>query len=110
MPSRRVTLPEPRALGHLCTMDTTALTTVLSLRRRDVAFSHLARRARALARVGRVSPARPGFRVDETRHVQPDMIDRDAWLEWGRAHLTPEEFARRERAVEADRAGQRAAV
>lgn len=109
MTSRRVTLPEPRAVGHLCTMDTAALTTVPSVRRRDVAFSQLARRVRLLALVGRTASA-PVFRVDESRHVDPDAIDRDAWLEWGRAHLTREEFDRRERAVEVDRAAQRVSV
>jgi hypothetical protein len=50
------------------------------------------------------------YRVDASIVLDPSVIDDEAWLEWGRANLTADEYARRCRAVEIDRAAAKQAA
>lgn len=101
MPTRRVTLATS-ARRHACTMDTpaTTLTPVKgTLLRRVLPLGWLHTRDRRVPR--RVAPA---YRVDMSITLDPGLFDDDAWVEWGRDHLTADECGRRRQAVETDRA------
>lgn len=103
MPTRRVTLALARK-GYTSAMNAPSL---MSARpRRGVRLSAVAQCIREVARrrrdVGRAVTV--GF--DSAVRVDPAAISDVEWLRWGKQNLTPAEFERRERAVEADRASQ----
>jgi hypothetical protein len=92
-------------------MDAGTLTSPARPGHRRSLVTMLARPLRVRVRAPRIGAEAPLLRVDESIHVDPALLDREAWLEWGRENLSAEQFERRRRAVEADRqAAQREAL